>query len=480
MKKTRTRAVSTSKQSFINYYTKGMSFFKTCLFLFYLVNNNHINLVFYCAILYCYNCFTQINKMKHLLLALSIILLFACNSQSDQKQSSESMNVSKDQVLQAFLEVNDRTVIPFLLSKKEKDNFLIVKNGSEEIKVNNFTLNENILEFEMPVFNSKISSKKINGSYKGEWDKLPDSEKPYKMVFHAFAPNEVPEHFKDERLEMYKNEKLSNINGTWAVEFSPSTEDAYPAIGEFKQNGNIITGTFMTETGDYRFLAGEIYGNQFSLSCFDGSHAFLFKGSAKGKKIQGTFYSGNHWEEPWVGNLDPEISLEDPYKLTTYQKEKGPFNFSFQNLKAQKIEMKKLLNGKKGLLVQIFGSWCPNCMDETALFTELYNDYRKKGIEFVGIGFERKGDLEKDKIALQKYIKHFDIHYPILYGGKASKTLASEKFPMLNKIISFPTSILLDANGAVVQIHTGFNGPATSKYQAYKNNLLASLDKLAE
>lgn len=419
------------------------------------------------------------SKMRHLFLPI-LLLFFACNSQTDQQEDTSKMKDSKDQVLRGFLEINEETFIPFLISKKEKDNFLLVKNGTEEIKVNNFTLNENKLEFEMPVFNSKISSKKVNEEWKGEWDKLPGNEKPYKLNFYAFKTNEIPTHFKDERFEIAQNDKLSNVDGKWAVEFSPGTEDSYPAIGEFKQNGNDLTGTFMTETGDYRFLAGKIYGNQFYLSCFDGSHAFLFKGSAKGKKIQGSFFSGNHWEEPWVGKFDPDVSLEDPYQLTTFQKEKGNFDFSFQNLKAENVTMKDLLKDKKGLLVQIFGSWCPNCMDETALFTELYSDYRKKGIEFVGIGFERNGELNKDKITLQKYINHFDIHYPILYGGKASKKLASEKFPMLNKIISFPTSVLLDANGQIVQIHTGFNGPATSKFEPYKKNLLATLDKLAE
>lgn len=417
--------------------------------------------------------------MKYCLLSISFLLLFACNSQPEKNQTFDNRSESEDQLLHAFLEVNESTKIPFVISKKAKDNFLTIENGSEKIKVKNFTFNESTLDFEMPVFNSQVSAKNENGSWKGEWDKLPGNEKPYKLIFYAFDANEIPENFKDERFERSKNDKLTNIDGKWAVEFSPGTDDAYPAIGEFKQKGNELTGTFMTETGDYRFLAGKIYGNQFSLSCFDGSHAFLFKGSVKGKKVQGSFFSGNHWEEPWIGNFDPEVKLEDPYQLTSYQKEKGPFNFSFQNLNEQKVEMKNLLKDKKGMLVQIFGSWCPNCMDETALFTELYDDYRRKGIEFVGIGFERNGELNKDKITLQKYIKHFDIHYPILYGGKASKALASEKFPMLNKIISFPTSILLNEKGEVVEIHTGFNGPATSKYKDYKKNLLASLDKLA-
>jgi hypothetical protein len=35
---------------------------------------------------------------------------------------------------------------------------------------------------------------------------------------------------------------------------------------------------------------------------------------------------------------------------------------------------------------------------------------------------------------------------------------------MLNKIISFPTTIIIDKKGIVRQIHTGFSGPGTGEY----------------
>jgi hypothetical protein len=35
---------------------------------------------------------------------------------------------------------------------------------------------------------------------------------------------------------------------------------------------------------------------------------------------------------------------------------------------------------------------------------------------------------------------------------------------MLNKVISFPTSIYIGKDGKVKRIHTGFNGPGTGSY----------------
>ncbi len=47
-------------------------------------------------------------------------------------------------------------------------------------------------------------------------------------------------------------------------------------VGEFKQNGSELTGTFLTTTGDYRYLQGSVSGNKLYLSTFDGGHAFIF------------------------------------------------------------------------------------------------------------------------------------------------------------------------------------------------------------
>lgn len=63
------------------------------------------------------------------------------------------------------------------------------------------------------------------------------------------------------------------------------------------------------------------------------------------------------------------------------------------------------------------------------------------------------------------------IKYPILLAqtGTNSKTKAGEKLPMLNHVLSYPTTIFIDKEGQVRKIHTGFNGPATGeKYKAFQ------------
>ena len=49
------------------------------------------------------------------------------------------------------------------------------------------------------------------------------------------------------------------------------------------------------------------------LSCFDGSHAFLFIAENNGKEItKGDFYSGSTWHESWIAKRNDNFMLHDP------------------------------------------------------------------------------------------------------------------------------------------------------------------------
>ncbi|MGA9269931.1 MAG: TlpA family protein disulfide reductase, partial [Lutimonas sp.] len=54
--------------------------------------------------------------------------------------------------------------------------------------------------------------------------------------------------------------------------------------------------------------------------------------------------------------------------------------------------------------------------------------------------------------------------YDFLIAGTSTTQSASESLPMLNRVMSFPTSIIIDRKGEVRRIHTGFSGPATGVY----------------
>ena len=125
----------------------------------------------------------------------------------------------------------------------------------------------------------------------------------------------------------------------------------------------------------------------------------------------------------------------------------------------------------KVVLVQVMGTWCPNCLDESRYYSEYYNDLNSEDLEIVGLAFEYAKTEAKAFEGIQRLKERLNIKYPILLAqtGTSSKAEAQKKLPMLNHVLSYPTTIYIDKKGTVRKIHTGFNGPATGeKFEEFK------------
>ncbi|MBK8498993.1 MAG: TlpA family protein disulfide reductase [Flavobacteriales bacterium] len=272
----------------------------------------------------------------------------------------------------------------------------------------------------------------------------------------------------------------ASVDGSWKTVFSDGTPDAYNAIGLFRQDGaGAVTGTFMTETGDYRFLSGSLSGDSLLLSCFDGSHAFLFQAVLRNDTLLGTFTSGVHWQEPWKAVRDESYRLRDPDSLTALREGYDMVDFRFMDTDGRMVSRSDVAYQGKPMMVQVMGSWCPNCVDEARLLRDVHDQYHQRGLEVVAIAFEKQEDPEMAMVALRRFKAALDIPYPILYGGTASKEEAGRKLPFLDHLMSYPTCIFIDRKGVVRRIRTGFYGPGTGEhYEHYKQNLESFIEKL--
>jgi thiol-disulfide isomerase/thioredoxin len=132
----------------------------------------------------------------------------------------------------------------------------------------------------------------------------------------------------------------------------------------------------------------------------------------------------------------------------------------------------------KAKIIQIFGTWCPNCRDETNFLVPFYNNEKPKDLEIIGLAFENSANFGAASKAVKTYINKMKVPYPMLIAGTADKKKANEALPMLNAVISYPTMIFIDKNDKVVKIHTGFNGPATSEYQAFVKEFMEIVKEL--
>jgi thiol-disulfide isomerase/thioredoxin len=277
-----------------------------------------------------------------------------------------------------------------------------------------------------------------------------------------------------------KNDPV-NIQGKWAVTFEVDTEDEYPAIGEFYQKEDKLSGTFLTETGDYRYLTGQIISDKFYLSTFDGSHAFLFKGKVLDDgSISGIFRSGTHYKTPWIAYKDENAKLSGAYDLTKLKTSNKKLDFTFKGLDGNEISLSDPKYEGRPKLIQIFGTWCPNCMDETKFLLEYLNKNEDLPLEVIAIGFGRYKDDKKSVASLKRFKSKLEIPYDVLYGGYYNKKDASDKFPILEKIISYPTLLFVNRENEVVKIYTGFTGPATSEYPTFVADFNKNIQLITE
>ena len=373
------------------------------------------------------------NRFVMVLLAFGL----SCAVQQDTSDSKTFLRPASGSWL-CTLDLGDG-VLPFDLEFISPQD-IIIRNSEEEIHVTDITYKNDSLFIVLPIFNSAVKAVVHNSdSISGFWYNY-SKGKDYKIPLKA-RHGDFPRFSGHSTIssDLLKGEK-------WEVTFSPGSNRSYKAIGIFNSNAKgEVTGTFITETGDYRYLEGNMNGNAFSMSAFDGSHAFLFNADMIGSdSLIGKFYSGTHWQEDWVAKRNPSFELKDPYSLTYIKEGYDGLTFSFPDLDSNMISYPSAKFDDKVLVVQIMGSWCPNCMDETKVLTDLHNKYQDQGLQIVSLCFE-KPLLFKDAVSnIIRHKSYFNSQYTFLYAGQASKSCANNKLPMLNKIMSFPTSIFID------------------------------------
>ena len=397
-------------------------------------------------------------KFIKYILATSIGFSVACsNNDSQDMVKNNELLVEGTWHLDFMLSTTNLLPVEFTLNKTDSSYEVEFSNAEEKIKTKDVSINGNKIVIKDAVFNSWFEGEIVNSTkIKGFWFRENDT---YKIPFEASQSIQ-------ERFTVPKNlsKHQPNISGKYEVDFSKGTDDHYKAIGLFQQVDNYVTGTFITETGDYRFLEGNMYNNNLYLSCFDGAHAFLFKASLINGVLEGNFWSGTHWEEPFVAIKNDNFELNNPDSLTFLKEGFETINFKLPNTEGKKVSLTDEKYKNKVVIVNIMGPWCPNCKDETAFLTDLYSKYNTQGLEIIALSFDKTDDFETSKNNIIKLQTHFKANYDFLIAGKANKIEAAKVLPMLNQIMSYPTSVFIDRTGKVRKIRTGFYGPGTGNY----------------
>ena len=377
-----------------------------------------------------------------------------------------------------FDEVTDGE-LPFnfeVIHDTETEFHIEIINGEERIRVDDIILGldrstaKDTVVINFPLYETYIKAIFEGRIMEGVW--VDPSRGNYQIPFVAF-------HGEDHRFSTLKKDPIMDISGKWEVSFLEK-DDPYPAIGEFKQDGNKVTGTFLTETGDYRYLDGEIQGDKVYLSVFDGAHAFLYEAKIMDGKMIGSFRSGKHYKVIWEATKNENVTLTDPNKLTFLKEGYDKLEFEFPNTEGKMVTLNDPEYQGKPKIIQIFGTWCPNCRDETNFLADYLKNNDLPDLKVIALAFEKHRGLDKATAAVKRYKEKLNLPYEMLVAGYYNKKEAVGSLPMLNHILSYPTMIFIDKNDKVVKIHTGFAGPATSEFENFKKDFNQTVLELME
>ncbi|QDU69667.1 TlpA disulfide reductase family protein [Engelhardtia mirabilis] len=356
--------------------------------------------------------------------------------------------------------------LPFELAIEGERAFIV--NGSERIPVVEFERTAERLALGFPHFDSSIeATRRADGSFEGTWRKHRRGDDVAQVPFRA-TPG-LPWRFEPRG---GIGPAPDRVAGRWRVDFESDDADA---VGLFEPTGDglDVSGTFLTRTGDYRYLAGEFAASTLRLSCFDGAHAFLFVATLEGSgKLSGHFRSGNWWREAWTAVRDDDVALPDAFGELDLLESGSVDEVLVLTPDGTEHTLGALAAPAdrpvpRATLVQILGTWCPNCLDETEYLKQLHARYADRGLSIVGLCFELSGDAARDRAQIARYREVRGVPYPMALAGEADKPAAAAALGLVDRVLSFPTTLFVDGRGLVTRVHSGFSGPATGEAHAH-------------
>lgn len=370
--------------------------------------------------------------------AVMVVLLSHCNS------SGPSETENPDTAGSLVFDLNDSTAVS--IPGEWVGDTLMLRNGAETLALLPIANQSGM--WSVPVFNGTLSLTHDTGHWH---DVLRPGEY---HVTTRWEPGNTA------HPDPWTGDTLS-----WALTFG----DDDPWFGQLflQRSGDQCHGSIATATGDFRHLHGTLSDSDLVLQTFDGAHLFQFAGSidADGAIQHGVFHSGNHYSTPFSGRpVDPSSSsLED---APTASWTGLPVQYSGLNLQGDSVCWEA--DGSEGThVLSVMGSWCPNCMDEHRLLVSMMD--RFPSLQVHTLAFERDVDREGgvdaalarlSRYSTQMGLTRFGDRWTVLLVGTASKRQAQLALPFLDRVVSFPTSIVSSPHQEEPWIHSGFNGPA--------------------
>jgi len=350
--------------------------------------------------------------------------------------------------------------LPFGLdvAREERGFVLYLVNGEERVRVTEVAVAEGRLSATMPGFENTLTAEIRGRKLQGEVSLLRAGGERQVLPFRAEA-GQAWRFFAEPATDN------ADVAGRWAVTFTSQEGKKSPGVAEFAQSFERVTGTILTPTGDHRFLAGEMRGDELFLSRFDGAAAYLYRAKvAEDGALVGEYWSGQTGHQDFRAERNPDAVLDVSSVTTSLKDPEVKLEFSFPDLDDRQVSLSDPQFQGKVVIVTLAGSWCPNCHDEAAFLAQLHRELRGQGLEVVSLMFEHFGDFAQAAQATRRFRDKFGIEYTTLIAGTSDKQDAAQALPQLTGVFAYPTTIWVDRSGRVRKVHAGFSGPATGAH----------------
>jgi peroxiredoxin len=269
-----------------------------------------------------------------------------------------------------------------------------------------------------------------------------------------------------------------SIDGTWIVQAKSSKgETAWRFIA--RQNGGAVSASILRVDGDTGTLTGSYRDGRYVLSHFSGARPLLLEVFPR---EDGTITLRQNLKTELKAIKETDTRARDigtptdPSRHTSVMNPAEPLRFSFPDLSGRIVSNTDPRFAGKVVLVNISGSWCPNCHDEAPFLGTLFDKYRGRGLEIVTLSFEEPDQLA-NPARLRAFIDTYGLKYTVLLAGEPEQL--QERIPQAVNLNAFPTTFVLGRDGRVRSVHAGFPSPGSGEfYKKAERELTAEVERL--
>ena len=322
-------------------------------------------------------------------------------------------------------------------------------NGELRITSTGGRFDDDTLSLAFDQYATSIEASYANGQLEGRYER--GARRSYPFHARPATPIEAA------------SAEAPSIAGVWIIPTESSKgERAWRFI--VRQVGGEVSGAILRVDGDTGNLTGSYRDGTFVMSHFSGARPLLLEVTLEDDGSLRLLQ--NRRRELVAVRSDSAAAAElpepsDPSLHTTVADPDEPFHFSFPDLEGRIVTNGDQLFAGKVVVVNITGSWCPNCHDEAPFLSNLYNTYHGLGLEIVALSFEEEDQLA-NPTRLRAFIEKYDLDYTFLLAGVPEQL--NEKVPQGVNLNAFPTTFILGRGGRVRAVHAGFPSPASGSF----------------